>query len=197
MVKKKLRHVIFLQGLGDNKPNRVGLNCLAWLWGKQGLKITVCHIGWADSEPFNLKLDRLIKDIDSLYSQHAEVSLVGTSAGASLALNAYSLAQEKIHRLVYISGKLRNPENVNPRYFKKNPAFKQSLYLSEANFQKLTDQDKRKMLYLHALRDTLVPPKLNKPTGIRSRAVLAFGHVVGIFTALIFYSPIIAKFIKS
>lgn len=191
----KAHHVIYLPGLGDHR--RWGQPATLKSWERFGVQAHYHQIGWADGEAFDSKLKRVVKEIDKLNDQGLEVSLVGTSAGASIALNAYSLRSEKVHKLVFICGKIRHPENVNPRYFKKNPALKESLYLSEANFQKLSDSDKHKMLYLHALSDHIVPPRFNKPAGIKSRAVLAFGHILGIFTAVTFYSLIIAKFIKS
>ncbi len=152
--------------------------------------------GWADGETFAPKLKRLTEQINYLTSQGSRVSLVGISAGASAAVNTYAANKDKIHKLVFICGKVRSPQNVNRRYFEKNPAFKDSIYLSEANWQKLNAPDKKKMLYLHALVDGIVPPCFNKLEGVQTKTVLAFGHVVGIAVALTFYSASICRFLK-
>lgn len=193
----KEHHVIIVYGLGDHKPVQAVLNILIKPWNLLGIKIHTFTPGWADGQPFEPKLQKLAQQINHLVNQKFAVSLVGISAGASAALNAYVKNKDKIHKVVFISGKIRHPENVNPRYFDRNPALKQALHLSEANFQKLTSADKQKMIYFHGLYDPIVSPKIDKPAGIRSRAVPAFGHIPGILVAITFYAGTIAKFIKS
>lgn len=191
----KEHHVIYLPGLGDQRT--WGQSLIVKCWQIFGITAHYHKIGWANNEPFELKLKAVVDKIDSLANQGFLVSLVGISVGASAALNAYVLRQDKVHKVVFISGKIRHPENVNPRYFEKNPAFKQALDLSEANFQKLTRADKQKMIYLHGLYDRIVSPRFDEPAGIRSRAVLAFGHVPSILVAITLYAGTVAKFIKS
>lgn len=191
----KQHHVIYLPGLGDQRT--WGQSVIVKCWQIFGITTHYQKIGWANNGPFELKLKAVVDKIDFLSSQGFLVSLVGVSAGASAALNAYAARKGKISSVVFISGKILDPKGVNPRYFKLNPAFKESLYLSDTNTGKLSNEDKQKMLYIHALSDSTVPPYSNKPDGVRSKTVAVFGHILGIFVALTFYSRVITDFIKS
>ncbi len=192
----KEHHVIIIRGLGDHGSMQVEWNFIIKLWGHFGVKVHVFTPSWADNEPFSLKLKRLTDQIDYLTAQGFLVSLVGISAGASAALNAYVVKKDKVHKVLFICGKIRSPDKVNARYFIENPAFKDSLDLSTANSQKLQASDKQKMLYMYALSDMTVPARVNKLVGVQTKVVIAFGHILGIAVALIFYSRYISRFLK-
>lgn len=188
-------HVIYVPGLGDQHP-QIQLKLLK-IWRWLGLNVHFQNIGWADGEAFEPKLERILESIDEINDKDTKISLVGVSAGASAALNAYSLRKDKITRVVFICGKLLHPETVNPRYFIENPAFRDSLYLAQENIKKLNQKDKSKMLTAHPLYDNLVPVGHTKIPGIRKKLILAVGHILSIFVALVFYAPGFAKFIKA
>lgn len=187
-------HVIYIPGLGDHRA--LGQDKIIKLWRLFGLRVHYCPVSWADGQKFTPKLEKLTHKVKSLTSQGFSVSLVGVSAGASAALNLYMHNKDKIHKVVFIAGKIKDPTNVNPRYFSRNPAFKDSLYLSDTNYKKLTAQDKQKMIYMHGLVDGTTPPKNNQVPDIRSKTILAVGHIDAIFKAITFYAPFIARYIK-
>ncbi len=192
----KEHHVIIVRGLGDHRLMRSQWNFITKLWGLFGVKVHVFTPGWADGKSFAPKLKRLTDQVDYLTGQGFLVSLVGISAGASAAINAYVSNRDKIHKVVFICGKIHSPDKVNARYFIENPAFKDSLDLSTANSQKLGAIDQQKILYMHALSDMTVPPGLNKLAGVQTKAVIAFGHILGIAVAVTFYSRTICRFLK-
>ncbi len=195
----EVRHsVIFLRGLGDNRPMTRGQAFLTKLWHcLHGIELVFVRINWADQETLKSKLARITAAIDKLHSAGQTVSLIGISAGASAAFNAYGLRSTKINKLVFVCGKFRNPHRVGRRYYRKNPALRESLELSDQNYTKLTVADKAKILSIRPVFDELVPLQEMKVPGARSTTILATGHVPSIFLALTIYSWLPAGFIKS
>ncbi len=189
----KPHYVIYITGLGDQRP--LYQPQLINHWKKLGLTPHYFAVGWADGETFAPKLDRICKLVDELY-QKGSVSLVGISAGAGAALNAYMERRDKICGVVFICGKLIGYDNVNPNYFSQNPAFSESLRLTQQNLTKLSDEDKAKMLSVHPLFDEVVPVPATKIPGVRNRLLLSALHVPSIFLALTIYKRISLNFLK-
>ncbi len=187
--------VIYLPGLGDHR--RWFQDKLIKLWRLFGLNAEYQSVGWADDEPFEDKLKRIVDKIDELASDGHKVALVGVSAGASAAHNAYSLRRDKISAVVFICGKVKGTDNINPNYFKQNPAFRDSIFASDRALQTATEADKSKMLYLYCVRDKTVGPQYNRIKGIGDRKIFGLGHISGIFITLILHGRMIAKFIKN
>lgn len=189
----KVSHqVIYLPGLGDQRP--WGQQFITKFWRLAGLKVHYLPIGWAGGEAWPAKLERIIKQIDELGDADG-VSLVGVSAGASAALNAYAARSAKIGRVVFICGKLTHPETVNPSYYRENPAFEQSLAAVQSVIAQLIPADKAKMLSLAPLYDGTVPVADTKIAGVAHRRLLVVGHIPAIFLAIGFYWPLIGRII--
>jgi pimeloyl-ACP methyl ester carboxylesterase len=191
----KAHHVIYITGLGDQKPlyqpqiiNR---------WKKLGLTPHYHAIGWADGEAFGPKLSRLGAQVDELSANGDLVSLVGISAGAGAALNLYMARRQKITGIVFICGKLIGVDNVNPRYFQENPAFRESLELTQQNIAKLTDEDKAKMLSIRPIYDNVVPIKVMLIPGVKTRTILSALHVPSILLSISIYKVIWINFLKN
>lgn len=186
---------IYIPGLGDDKM--VGNSLLQKFWRLFGINTKVHKLYWRDSRPYSQKLDELLSEIDQLANDGYRVSLIGTSAGASMALNVYARRKATIHKAVFICGKLSNFEVVNPRYYQKNPALKESFADVPANLKELSAADKAKMLTLNPLKDWLVPAADTKIPGVRSQTILSIGHLPSIVIANLFYFDSIARFIKN
>ncbi len=180
--------------MGDQKP--VYQPQIISKWQTQGVIAHYHAVGWADGEAFAPKLDRISQQIDELYADGNLVSLVGVSAGAGAALNAYMKRPEKITHVVYICGKLIGYDNVNPRYFKQNPAFSDSLKLTQQNLAKLTDKDKAKMLSIRPLFDNVVPIKVMQIPGVKSQTIISVWHIPSIFLAITLYKRVITNFLN-
>ena len=153
-------------------------------------------VGWADGEAFTPKLARISKLVDELYSQGNAVSLVGISAGGGAALNAYMERRDKITGVVFICGKIIGFSNVNPNYFKANPAFRESLLLTQQNLEKLNAKDKAKMLSIHPIFDETVPVAVTKIPGVKSRLMPTVLHIPSIFLAITVYKRLFINFLK-
>lgn len=188
-------HILYIPGIGDHKT--YGQNIGIQVWRIFGFVPHYVPLGWAHQEGFEVKLDRILKQIDLLRSQGHTVSLVGISAGASAVLTAYSRRPE-IARVVCIVGKIHHPETVGSATYRRNPDFKESMRLVENS---LTRLKKEKLLgnimSIHSTRDKSVPLEDTKIAGALERTVLAWSHASGVLFGVIFGAPMIAKFLHS
>lgn len=195
---KATHHIIFIPGLGDTSRMMGRSEAdLFMLWRVYGVKTHYFPISWEDEEAFESKLDRLVKVIDDYAKPGNLVSLVGASAGAGAAINAYSRRKEVIHKVVCVCGKLQNPQTVSQLRFKQSPAFKDSLELLSASYEKLNEKDLAKILSLRPLTDMVVPLRDTIIPGAKNEIMFSFGHAVSIIYALSIGSFRIVRYIKS
>jgi pimeloyl-ACP methyl ester carboxylesterase len=187
-------HIIYLPGIGDHKPyfQPQILN----FWKIFGVTPHYHPVIWRGDEDFGIKLERITKLIDELFAKGYLVSLVGVSAGATAAFNAYMQRPEIVNKVVYICGKLRRPETVGQYYYKTNPAFIQSLKKVQPQISKLSAKDSSKMLSLRPFFDQTVPIADMTLPKVKNLQMLSFYHIPSIFIGLIFYAPVICLFFK-
>lgn len=191
----KQQQVIYIPGFGDSRP--WGQPTILKLWRVWGCEVHYSPVNWDNNEPFEQKLTKLLELIDKLTSSGRTISLVGISAGATMAMNVYAARNNQIHRVVFICGKLLYPETVSESYFKIHPAFRKSVFGADTNFKKLDKADKAKMLSMFALADNTVPVRASKLPGVRWKRILALGHILAFYIAISFYSRSVCKFLKS
>jgi pimeloyl-ACP methyl ester carboxylesterase len=187
-------HVIYIPGLGDHDP-RLRNAQLLFLnkWQKAGATVHYQAIGWADGEGFVPKLNKVIELVDKLTLSGRRVSVIGVSAGASAALNVYMERRDKIRGVVYVCGKLTGTLNIDPKYYRNNPAFKESLYNAQANIRKLNRTDKTKMLSLYPIYDQVVAVADMKIPGVRTKMLPTILHSPSIFLAITLFRRTIIK----
>jgi pimeloyl-ACP methyl ester carboxylesterase len=189
-------YVIYLPGFGDTNNSQVQIRLLN-RWRKFGVEPRFQSINWSNNENFESKLARILEDVDELIKQKHKVSLVGISAGATMAINTFSARKDNIDKVVFICGKINNPQNVRQYYFQKNPAFKESLEQAAVNLQKLDEKDKSKMLSIHPIYDEVVYVRDAKLAGAKSKTIFSVEHALSIFLALSLYKKVAINFIKA
>lgn len=187
-------HVIYLPGLGDSKTH--GQDDAIKRWEKYGLETHFFPLGWADKESFEPKFKRLLSKIDELLKTGDKVSLVGVSAGASAALNAYAL-RSSLSSVVLICGKVNDPQSIGESVYLENPAFKQSVFAVKDSLAQLNPAQIKRIMSIHPLRDQSVPVPDTIIKGALEKTVPVIGHIFGIFFTIVFKGKLIAKFIKS
>lgn len=190
----KRHQVIYVPGLGDHhsRLQQMAINN----WRVFGLYPEAHPLHWADGEPFAPKLERLLSKIDEL-TKHGDVSLVGTSAGASAVLNAYALRKDAINKVITVCGKIQHPETIEEWRFKKNPAFRGSIAMLSESLAKLTAGDLGRILCLRPVWDGIVPPNDAVLEGAFKKRIPTIGHAFSIGTTILLGGPAIAHFIKS
>jgi pimeloyl-ACP methyl ester carboxylesterase len=189
----KEHHVIYVPGLGDKYS--YGQDKALKLWKWFGIVSHYHAVGWDDGESFVPKLARLLDMIDDLSNKHT-VSLAGASAGASAVLNAYAAKNDRIAGLVSISGKINHPETVGEDLYNENPAFRQSMELLPQNLKQLNQQMRQRIMSIHPLYDTQVPPPDTLIDGAHEKLIWSVGHSFSIGIAITLGAYGICNFLK-
>lgn len=190
-------HIIYIPGLGDKRLNKIGQKFLIKLWRRRFNVSAECFIvGWVDQKSsLQSKLTQLHNKITAAKQKGYTVSLVASSAGGSLAINALARYHKDIDRIAIICGALAGADKIAPEAYVLNPMFKESMYALPASFAKLTPAIRRTILSVKPRHDSIVDPKYQY---IKNAPVLQMptsGHVYSIVIALTRYSRDIVSFI--
>lgn len=195
---KNPHYIIIIPGLGDNvKAMKLATS---W-WKKYDMEVVVHYVGWRDgSKDFEKKLNEVISLVDEL-SKKGKVSVVGTSAGGSLAFNTFIKRSDKINKAISICGRLKKGNHKIRSLDKKSSSsetFKQSVLLFEENISKLTADQKSRMMTVSArFGDELVPADTSYIEGIYNVKIPTAEHLISIGSSLTLFSKRIIKFVLS
>ncbi len=191
----KTLSVIFIPGLGDVPDPRFQL-ALVRSWKKYGVEPETFLMRWADNELWQVKFDRLLKRIDELNKEGYAVGLVGASAGASVAINAFAERPDIIVGVVLVAGKVNRPGSIGSDLKKNNTALPVSVSLTGSSLDKLSPAKKLRILSRHAFMDNYVHRSDSLIPGAINQTVPSIGHVLTIASQLVFGAPSFLKFLK-
>ncbi len=191
---KQIHSVIYIPGIGDTKTTFQEIAAKSWkFWG---VKPHTFPMRWADGKPFEPKFQSLLAYIDDLLAKGHLVSLVGASAGASVALNAFA-ARPQIHGVVCISGKVNRPEAIGAWYHRNAPSFVESAHQSQKSLTNLSPQQRSRITSRYALVDVIVPKRDSHIPGAQNKTVLSIGHSPTIALQLTLGAPNHLRFLKN
>lgn len=164
-------------------------------WRRQGLYAEVLPMRWADPMPLQPRYDILLKKIDTLSQDGHRIVLVGTSAGASVAVSAYADRQKAVYGVVTICGKLQGdiPEVIE----ELNPCFADALQKLEAKKTALNPKKRRRIMTLYAWRDAIVPAEEATFDGVHSVMLPTAGHNITCSIILLTQAKRIARFLHN
>lgn len=194
--------VIIIPGLGDSpRRNQLYARVLRKWPEKYTVTPVIFEAKWCDkNETFDQKLHRLLNLINSYETDNIrKLSLLGTSAGGSLALNAYYEKKSKISKVINICGRLRVGISVHPTLesaAKKSKSFYDSVTNCEAGLSTLTSQDKTHILTLKPLFDEIVPKQTTLVEGTSNVTVASVEHMITTGLCLTVYSKKIINFLQ-
>ncbi|MCA9338803.1 hypothetical protein KC939_00470 [Candidatus Saccharibacteria bacterium] len=191
---KKIHTIIYIPGLGDHKLGRQAL-IIKW-WRAFGVQPIIFTMNWLESGTFEDRMEKLLEKIDELIKKDHAVSIIGVSAGASVALSVFSKRKDTMHKVVCLCGKIGNLDAINPRYFKRHPNFHASIKELEKSLPTLTAKDKKRVLSIYPIYDEVVPIKDAILQGSKQKALPIVGHVLGIAYGISIGSFGIVRFIK-
>lgn len=194
-MQKHTLHVIYVPGLGDRNPywQRLAVR----LWRFKGVESELFQMNWGDKEPWQPKLDRLLKHIDSQTSQGKRVGLVGASAGASAVINAYAARTSQISAVVCLSGKVNYPDTIGPKYRRNNIAFVESAYACPPNLASMGPVARRRIMSVYALYDGLIPAAGSRVKDGKNVRIFSVGHPTTIAFCITIFAPYFLRYIKS
>ncbi len=193
----KEHHLIYISGLGDH---RFGYDCFVSKWRKYGLTPHLHRIGWHNSEDnFQTKLSHLVAEVRGYQIDGALVSILGSSAGASAALNAL-VEEPNIHAVVNGFGRLRAGVGVKPTLEEAarfSPSFRESVLLFEEREPDLSTEQRRKVLTLTPKWDEFVPRQTVSLPGADNTVLPTAEHLFSGFLLLTLFAPVVINFINS
>lgn len=195
----KEHSVIFVPGLGEHTTLYKHLTSD---WPKYGLNPVIHSIRWRDKNShFQSKLQRLVSLIDTLYESGNTVSLVGVSAGASAALNAFTERKEQVSRVVSVCGRLRTGREKGFRFyetlFARSPALESSVKQFEENERNLSMEDRRRIMTTRAkFADISAPKETSILDGSYNKEIPMAVHMPTIIVALKIFPKPITVFLK-
>lgn len=167
--------IIYIRGLGDNLA--IGQQIAVALWRAYAVEPHFFAHKWSGPEMYEAKQERLLKLIDTLHEKSGQpVGLIGSSAGASLALNAYAERKDKVKGVVSICGKILRPETLDPERMKKNLAFYDSMKRVENSLKQLSREDRTKIRSVYSSGDRMVRPQDSIIDGAHNVLTGSTGH---------------------
>lgn len=190
----KTLHLIYIPGLGDQS-----ISNQLWAvrrWSKYGVEAELFQMKWSNTEAWEPKFERLLLRIDELLSEGKDVALVGASAGASAAINAFTARKDHIVGVVCIAGKINRPDAIGPRYRRENPAFVKSAEDCEIALTHLTSDDRSRILSRYAWVDETVAKADSQVAGATNQQLHSIGHAVTIGLQLVFGAKSFISFLK-
>ena len=178
-------------GLSDND---VFNSLLIWWWKQQGFEMIIFQPKWKDNEDYQTKLNRLLNLIDE-ESKSNSISLIGTSAGGSLVINAFNKRPDKINKVITVCSRLKKGEEFGTKNY---PSFGESVLESEKNINQFLIKDKEKIMTIRSkFFDELVPNDTSIIDGSKNITVPIGGHLFSILSSLSWYSKPLREFIKT
>lgn len=184
--------VILICGIGDTVWL---MKLMTWHWKWFGISPHVVSVGWYDRATIYDKLDYL----DNIISTYREkVSIVGISAGGSLALNYYSVYKHKVQKIVTVGSRLRSRTIKYPLarlwFYLGSKLFFESVQLLESRIQLV---DPKKFLIMRAqFGDELARSRDMRIPGVEQKLIPLAGHRTSIAGALTFFCKPIIDFLK-
>lgn len=186
-------YIIYIPGLGDSYDHfrKKALRT----WSVYGVKTQLLPMVWYDSQPYEEKYQQASKTISELIKSGARVSLVGESAGGSMAINLFA-ANPKIDRLITIAGVNMPTAPVARQTLQKGPAFAVSRQRLHESLPMISSERRRNIYTLSALGDNVVRFRYSVIPGAHVRRVWSFGHLFTITLCLTLLSGYIVYLAK-
>jgi pimeloyl-ACP methyl ester carboxylesterase len=187
--------VVYIPGIGDDHRGLQGL--IIKTWRLYGVEPIMHEMPWMDEAGFQSKLKRLTDKIDTLKAAGYRVSLIGISAGAGAAINAFAARPEAVDGVVCICGKIDRPELIGKIFEKKSPSFLESAQLVKTSLVTLRTANKlARVQSRRSLHERVVKPADSRVQGAQNVVVPGVGHAFTIVTQALFGAPFFLRFLK-
>ncbi|RYX79280.1 hypothetical protein EON76_00990 [bacterium] len=184
-------YIIYIPGLGDHydSSRRRALS----LWRLFNVKTELVPMQWYDGMSLLAKRKAVQDAIDGAVAKGYRVSVIGESAGATLALSLFS-TDNRLNRLVTLCGVIDPEAAVSPKIYQRSPAFQSSMqHLADVNVSRLDTQN---ITVITSVYDPVVSQKTNVIKNNEPLRILSIGHFITIALCLTIYSLVVIRRIK-
>ncbi len=190
------RHIIYIPGLGNS-----GFGCmlLRLRLGHQKFAFHILRMYWGDGGTFESKLNKTLQKVDELTQNGDKVSIVGSSAGGTMAANAFLKLPDKIERVITISSPLTTGGQTRPRLERTDhgiPVVKAALAELDAASERLTPTQRSNVMIMRPFYDQVVPTASMFLKGAHIKTFFGFMHFLNLVIAQLFYARDIADFLN-
>jgi hypothetical protein len=153
-----VKQVVIISGLGDRLTN---LKIATFWWKHFGFNMHIIETNWRGKENYLTKVNRIKKEVVKI-TKSGPTSIVGTSAGGSMAFNIFLDLWPSVNKAINICGRLTHGTETGFRSFesrtKTSPAFAKSVIEFEKRSKKITKDQLKGMLCIRSgIYDELVP----------------------------------------
>jgi hypothetical protein len=196
--------VLYINGLGTE---HAFVPALQKYWQRAGVDFEPAVVDWYDGKSLAGKLRRLDRQIANLLKNHDRLILLGSSAGASLAVNSFVRHLDD-PVCVSVHGRLRRGNVCWPdwrtleraahlRSERPSQSFYNSVKMCEnETLPVLGAKDLSRIEIFKPLIDPVVPQKTMNVPGTKTHRMLALGHKHAAIAHLIFGRDRTLKFAK-
>jgi hypothetical protein len=186
-------YIIYIPGLGDNYD---GLRrFLLFFWRMYGFKVEHVPMKWYDGKSYDEKYKRVESAIRNAQALGYTVSVIGESAGGSMAMNIFA-RNERLYRLVSLCGVNSYKTPISPRIFQRGPAFKESVSILNESQADAVKKRANRMTSITGYYDPTVPIKSNIIPGARQVTIWSIGHLTTIVLCLSLLSFVIVREVR-
>jgi pimeloyl-ACP methyl ester carboxylesterase len=188
---KKPHFIIYIPGLGDRY--RFLQVAALWFWAIWGVRVYFAPMHWYEEGTYQQRADQILRQIERLEQVGFAVSLVGSSAGASMALNVAAKAPN-LHKVITIAGVNSSELSISPNIRQRSPVFDQSAQAASTSLEKV---DPTRIHTIHGVIDNVVTPTYNDIPGASNHRIFTIGHIMTIAACLTILSPWVIRLIKA
>lgn len=177
------QHILYIPGLGDSY-DRYRKQALR-LWSLFGVDAQLIPMNWYDGLSYERKFKQASDVIVQLAKAGERVTLVGESAGGSMAINLFA-AHPEVACLITIAGVNKATTPVISKTLRRGPAFATSRQRLADALPKIPDRRRQNIHTLSGLIDNVVASPFSIIPGTNRRRVWSIGHVSTIALCLTF-----------
>lgn len=176
-----MNRIFYIPGLGDHydQLRRAALRH----WRARGLTTELIPMRWYDGESYDDKYRRAHGIIQAALDNGDDVSLVGESAGGSMAISLF-VQLPRVRRLITIAGVNNATAPIASSILHRAPAFGQSMRVAG---QQLTDIGSKRRSSIHTINglyDHAVSMASSTISGAHMHRSLTVGHLMTIAACL-------------
>ena len=162
---------------------------------KQNIDAEFFRIKWLAEGIYKANEKELLQKINDYSSEYSKIYLIGTSAGGSVAVNAFLKSNGLVSKVVCICAPLKEEGFTLALGELISDKFKDSLSIAVRSLRLLDKRQKEKILAFIPKYDELVPLQSMKFSGIRYKQIDSSEHLLSIAKVINNEIPVIASFL--
>ena len=189
-----MKHTIFyIPGLGE-KYDSYRQQALK-RWSIFGVKTVLLPMNWYQGGTYDERFMQASDMIADALSNKRRVTLIGESAGASMAINLFA-AHPEVANVITIAGVNTSSAPVAQRTLRRGPAFAESKQYIDQSLDDISNQHKKHIHTVSAWSDNVVRPERSHIDGAHNHRIPSIGHLFTIFLCLTILSWYIVSLAK-